>query len=174
MNASKLHNHSRLRPGFRAGFSLIELVIVIVIIGIIAAIAIPRMSRGSQGAAESSLRANLAVMRNAIELFITEHEGVMPSTTGATFTDQLTKNTDIAGAVGTTAGTHIYGPYMREIPNLPVNSSVAGRKGKNGVATADAVGVGWIYTNPTTTTWNLVANTGTQTASDGTTLYNTW
>lgn len=173
MNAMNLHNKLSNRINIRRGFSLIELVIVIVIIGIIAAIAIPRMSRGSQGAAESSLRANLAVMRNAIELFITEHEGVLPSTTGATFADQMTKNTDINGNVGTTAGTHIYGPYMREIPKLPVNSSVAGRKGTNGVATADAAGIGWLYTNPTATTWELKPNTGTATAQD-TSLYSSW
>lgn len=168
MDSVKLNNRFNSSAGIRRGFSLIELVIVIVIIGIIAAIAIPRMSRGSQGAAESSLRANLAVMRNAIELFITEHEGVLPSTTGATFADQMTKNTDISGNVGTTAGTHIYGPYMREIPKLPVNSSVAGRKGQNGVATADAAGIGWLYTNPTTTTWELKPNTGTAKGQDNT------
>jgi prepilin-type N-terminal cleavage/methylation domain-containing protein len=56
-------------------FSLIELVIVVVIIGIIAAIAIPRMSRGAAGAADSSLTANLAVLRNSIDLYQTEHGG---------------------------------------------------------------------------------------------------
>ena len=171
MNAMNLHNRLSTRAAIRRGFSLIELVIVIIIIGIIAAIAIPRMSRGSQGAAESSLRANLAVMRNAIELFVTEHEGKVPVV--ATFEDQMTKNTDIDGNVGTTAGMHIYGPYMREIPKLPVNSSIANRKGKNGVAAADAAGIGWLYTNPTATTWDLKPNTGTATGQD-TTAYNTW
>ena len=54
------------------GFSLLELVIVVVIIGIIAAIAIPRMSRGSAGAADAALTGNLAVLRNAIDLFAAE------------------------------------------------------------------------------------------------------
>jgi prepilin-type N-terminal cleavage/methylation domain-containing protein len=48
-------------------FSLIELVIVIVIIGIIAAIAIPRVSRGASNAGEAALKADLRVLRNAIE-----------------------------------------------------------------------------------------------------------
>ncbi len=60
---------SRSDPRRKRAFSLIELVIVVVIIGIVAAIAIPRMSRGSEGAAESSLVADLSVMRKAIDLY---------------------------------------------------------------------------------------------------------
>ena len=61
------------------GFSLIELVIVVVIIGIIGAIAIPRMSRGAKGAADSAVTANLTVLRNALDLYSTEHVGVYPT-----------------------------------------------------------------------------------------------
>ena len=60
----------------RRAFSLIELVIVIVIIGIIAAIAVPRMSRGAAGATDAALRADLATLRAAIDLYHTEHEGI--------------------------------------------------------------------------------------------------
>src|SRR5438477_6605876 len=62
----------------KRAFSLVELVIVIVIIGIIAAIAIPRVSRGSKGAGESSLSSNLAVLRNAVEMYATEHGSTFP------------------------------------------------------------------------------------------------
>ena len=72
----------------RRAFSLIELVIVVVIIGIIGAIAIPRMSRGAAGAADSSLVADLAVMRSAIDLYKAEHGGDLPKLT--TFSDQPT------------------------------------------------------------------------------------
>ncbi len=68
----------------KRAFSLIELVIVVVIIGIVAAIAIPRMSRGSEGAAEAAVVADLAVMRNAIDLFTVEHIGDLP-TSAASF-----------------------------------------------------------------------------------------
>jgi general secretion pathway protein G len=106
---------TRQRPG---GFSLIELVIVVVIIGIIAAIAIPRLSRGSAGAADSALSGNLAVLRNAIDLYATEHGGAFPKL--VQFSDQLTKYTDGSGAVGIKDATHIYGPYVRKVPTLPV------------------------------------------------------
>lgn len=124
----------------RRGFSLIELVIVVVIIGIIAAIAIPRMSRGATGANESNLTANLRVLRNAIDLFQTEHEGTYPA--AGTIDTQLTQYTDITGAVSATKDTtHVYGPYIRSIPPLPVGA----KKGKSGIAAADGASVGWIY-----------------------------
>src|SRR5215218_7529280 len=71
---SSIQNNLNKRTGVRysRAFSLIELVIVVVIIGIIAAIAIPKMSRGSAGAADSALQGNLAVLRNAIDLYSTE------------------------------------------------------------------------------------------------------
>ncbi len=165
MNASKSYNRFSNTAGIRRGFSLIELVIVIVIIGIIAAIAIPRMSRGSQGATESSLRANLAVMRNAIELFTTEHEGTKP--TVALFVTQLTAKTQMDGTVSGTATDNIYGPYLREVPKMPV----AGQgKGYSAVAAAAAANVGWVYN---ATTGEINANS-TVTSSDGTTTYGSW
>src|SRR5688572_31164134 len=99
----------------RGGFSLIELVIVVVIIGIIAAIAIPRMSRGTAGAADSALGGNLNVLRNAIELYATEHASKFPGHHAtATPEEALTMYTDDAGATSATrTGNFIYGPYLR-------------------------------------------------------------
>jgi prepilin-type N-terminal cleavage/methylation domain-containing protein len=127
----------------RGAFSLIELVIVVVIIGIIAAIAIPRLSRGSAGAADSALTANLAVLRKSIELYQAEH-GAFP--TASNIDNQLTLFTDDSGATSATkTSTHIYGPYIRAIPALPVGA----KKGGNDIAAADGVGVGWIYVEST-------------------------
>jgi len=124
----------------RRAFSLIELVIVVVIIGIIAAIAIPRMSRGATGAADSSLTANLAVLRNAIDLFQTEHNGTYPAV--GTITAQLTTYSDDTGTANATkTNIFVYGPYLRAVPPLPVGA----KKGSSGIAAADGAGVGWIY-----------------------------
>ena len=143
------------RPGSRRGFSLIELVIVVVIIGIIAAIAIPRMSRGSQGATESALAGSLSVLRNAIDLYQTEHQIYPAATVGdgqAVFERQLTKYTDSAGGsnlTGTKDASHTYGPYLRKLPPLPVGP--AAKKGQSTVKVAldtDLPGTGneaWIY-----------------------------
>src|SRR5207253_6427253 len=93
-------------------FSLIELVIVIVILGIIGAIAIPRMSRGAQGAADGALIADLARLRNAIDLYQAEHGGTYPDLVTNQGT-QLTQYTDDNGAVvAAKDATHIYGPYL--------------------------------------------------------------
>jgi prepilin-type N-terminal cleavage/methylation domain-containing protein len=140
---------------FRRGFSLIELVIVVVIIGIIAAIAIPRMSRGAEGAADSALVGNLAVLRNAIDLFHTEHEGLYP--TEAAIENQLLQYSEMDGTVSANKTTDaIFGPYLRSIPPMPIPSD---RRGATGIANADAAGIGWLYTEAT---GKIHANTGTK------------
>lgn len=135
------------------GFSLIELVIVVVIIGIIGAIAIPRLSRGSAGAADSALVGDLAVLRNAIDLYATEHNGTLPA--AGTVATQLTQYSDINGGTSATkTATHIYGPYVRKIPPAPVGP----KKGETGIAAADAAGIGWLY-DATTGTITINATT---------------
>jgi prepilin-type N-terminal cleavage/methylation domain-containing protein len=128
----------------RRGFSLLELVVAVVIIGIIAAIAIPRLSRGSAGAADSALAGSLAVLRSAVDLYSAEHNGAFP--TVANIGNALTQYTDHAGAVSATKdATHVFGPYVRQIPPLPVGA----KQGCTTVAAADGNGVGWIYTAAT-------------------------
>lgn len=146
----------------RSAFSLIELVIVVVIIGIIAAIAIPRMSRGAVGASESTLSGNLAVLRKAVDLYAGEHNGAFPK--AATFDTQLMGKTDIDGNVGTTAGTHIYGPYLRSIPVMNVGPA-AGRKGTITQGTKpDGTAGGWMYNENTGEVWANTADGETDTA----------
>lgn len=153
---------ARRTPGHR-GFSLLELVIVVVILGIIAAIAIPRMSRGSKGAAESALSGNLAVLRNAIDLYAAEHGGTYPVV--AQITDQLTQYTDFVGDPDPNKdATHVYGPYIRKVPPLPVGA----KKGSTGIAAVDGAGVGWIYTE---SPGNIRANTTASEKDDSGKLY---
>lgn len=53
----------------RNAFSLIEMVIVILILGIIAAVTAPRMFDTAAKAEENSTKQQLAVLRNAIEMY---------------------------------------------------------------------------------------------------------
>ena len=143
----------------RRGFSLLELVIVVVIIGIIAAIAIPRLSRGTAGAADSALSGNLAVLRNAIDLYASEHSGKFP--TLAKIDVQLTNYTDASGADGARDATHIYVPYVRKIPPAPVGPA------KDMTGFTDAAGPsgkGWVYTE---TTGEVKVNATTETDAAG-------
>ena len=143
------------------GFSLLELVIVVVIMGIIAAIAIPRMSRGSAGAADAALAADLAVMRNAIDLFAAEHNGDLP--TLANIESQLTQYSDAAGsAQAARDATHIYGPYLRKVPPQKVGPE----KGQTGFTkTAGTANFGWVYNE---TTGEVAPNTTTEKDASGT------
>lgn len=167
------------RPKFgKPGFSLVELVVVIVIIGILAAIAIPRLSRGSAGAGYSAVAANLSIVRNAINLYATEHNGAYPGPDEAGFVDKLTKYTDVGGTVSSTKTTTAkFGPYLAAIPPCPVGEN-AGKSTANKVL-IDATnnpptpnpsgGEGWVY-NPNTGVF--LPNT-TQT-DDGGKAFNTY
>ena len=131
----------------RSAFSLIELVIVVVIIAIIGAIAIPKMSRGAAGEAESALIQNLSVLRSALDLYQTENGGNYPTAANASAA-LLTYNDGMGSAVtyaSSKDSTHIYGPYLRSIPALPVGAA----KGNSGIAAAAGAGVGWIYIQAT-------------------------
>lgn len=125
------------------GLTLVEVLIVVVLMGIIAAVAIPRFSTTTQEALENTLDANLASMRNAIELYAAQHAGRYPGqlkeTDGSTavandteaataFVAQLTQYSNIDGKTSTSkdAANFPYGPYFREgIPkaSLPTESN---------------------------------------------------
>lgn len=151
-------------------FSLVELVIVIVIIGVIAAIAIPRLSRGATGADESGLRGDLAVLRNAIELYASEHSGDYP---GATIVNQLTMYTDSTGATNATKSTQFkFGPYIRKpFPALKVGANAGSSAvlivASGAPAVNEAGGEGWVYSSDT---GDIIANSG-DTAEDGVTTF---
>ena len=147
-------NNLPLTPRRRA-FSFIELAIVVVIIGIIAAVAIPRMSRGSAGAADSAMAMDLALLRNAVDMYQSEHNGAYPAASGSiTVPELLLEYSDQYGQKISTAkdagpNQILYGPYLRSIPAISAGPS----KGSNGIAVSTTTGVtasggpgiGWLY-----------------------------
>ncbi|QDU36238.1 Type II secretion system protein G precursor [Maioricimonas rarisocia] len=63
------------------GFTLIELVIVVLVIGILAATVAPRFTKVTDSSRESSVRENLRLVRQAIELHLAHH-GSYPGDAG--------------------------------------------------------------------------------------------
>ena len=125
-------------------FSLLEVVIVVAILAVLAAIGIPRLSRGTSGAADASLMADLRLLRHAIDHYALEHGRSYP--TADRIGDQLTQYTDSAGDVQAMRDmTHCYGPYLRSIPPLPVGT----KKGATGISNNAAAASGWYYTEST-------------------------
>ncbi len=128
-----------------AGFTLIELLIVVIILAIISAIAIPQFSAATSDAQQSAADANLAAVRNAIELYRAQHTGnVYPglraseggaceggtvgkgkANTVEAFQDQLMYASDKDGRTcSIPSDTYRYGPYLRQgIPVDPFGNS---------------------------------------------------
>ena len=129
----------------RAGFTLVELLIVVIIIAVLAAIIVPQFSSSTIDAKEAALDANLARVRSAIELFHAQHANIYPGavdTTGATcpsggtagtgtansaqaLIDHMLLYSDANGKTCTVGDTTFrYGPYFRK--GFP-NDSVSGK-----------------------------------------------
>ena len=116
----------------RAGFTLVELLIVVIILAILAAIVVPQFVASSDDARLAAMDSNLRNFRASVALYNQQHgeypaalgDGVnLPNTEGA-FLTQLTTFTDAAGDSNATKdATHIYGPYLTRssMPAEPIS-----------------------------------------------------
>jgi len=142
----------------KKAFTLVEILIVVAILGILAAIVIPTFSGHIQEAKEAAAKDDLRILRNAIELYASQHNNVPPGyPLGNTslnpvylfFITQLTYFSDKDGRYNNSIRTDAYplGPYLSAIPKNPFNGLETVKmtaNGQNMPAQADGIG-GWIY-----------------------------
>jgi prepilin-type N-terminal cleavage/methylation domain-containing protein len=128
----------------RQAFTLVELVLVTVILGILVAVAAPKFLETNNDAADSSLRENLRVLRDAIERYVAANSGVLPGDAGA----EADLKQDLA-------------PYLRKFPNNPLKGSDSVYVQTTGTPfTAEqGGGYGWLYD---ASTGDIRANSGRQ------------
>lgn len=150
-------------------FTMVELIIVILILGILAAIAIPQFISATSDAKTATLQANLAVVRNSINLYYHQHNATMPGAkkvdgTGVdtvagdnpvAFVNQLTIYTDATGKTNASLDRTLYpyGPYL--VNGIPTNvknnlATVSVVDDADALTVADITGLtGWIYSKTT-------------------------
>ncbi|MER3496037.1 MAG: hypothetical protein C4320_04060 [Armatimonadota bacterium] len=113
------------------------MLIVIIIIAVLAAIAIPKFANSSQKSKESALRANLKVVRNAVEMF-KQDTGLNP----VTITDVAANSAPATGNNGTgdVALSNWKGPYVASMPKDPVSGNDFGYTKTTGAVLSSATG----------------------------------
>jgi prepilin-type N-terminal cleavage/methylation domain-containing protein len=141
-SVAKTKNYE-LRTTNSKAFTLVEILIVTAILGILAAIVIPEFQSHATQAKEAAAKENLRILRDAIERYANDHNGVAPG--------YLSNNPALTPTAVITV-VHLK-TYLSTIPKNPINNLntiLVLRNSENFPATANE-STGWIY-KPSTKT----------------------
>jgi prepilin-type N-terminal cleavage/methylation domain-containing protein len=135
----------------RAGFTLVEVLIVVVIMAVLAATIIPQFTDSSKDARTSTVKFNLHTLRSQIEMYKSQHDGKAPAAGLA----ELTLKTNYKGTTATSDGPLVYGPYIQKIPENPLTGSNTVKTVSASPAVAGDVTTtdGWLYHPATGGLW---------------------
>ncbi|HOQ05487.1 MAG TPA: type II secretion system protein [Anaerohalosphaeraceae bacterium] len=130
-----------------SAFTLVELMIVVAILGILAALILPEVQGYSQRAKEAAAKENLRILRDAIERYALDHNGVPPGYPG-------NDPTKTPSSLFVFSQLTIVNKYLRRIPKNPFNGYSSFYIVNNGTIT-DGMAItlphGWVY-QPSTKT----------------------
>lgn len=91
-----------MRNTLRAGFTLVEILIVVVILGILAAIVVPQFTNASNEAVKGALESQLQTINSQVELYRVRNNGASP--------------TLAAGEANDGWGELVGGEYLKDVP----------------------------------------------------------
>ncbi len=135
----------------KRAFTLVEILIAVAILGILAAVVLPTFQGHVQQAKESAAKDNLRILRNTIELYAAQHDGVPPG-----YANNDPSNTPLyASFFGQLV---LLGNYLSELPENPFNGKCSAKMiGNSADFPVEPVMIdtyGWIY-KPATKTIKL-------------------
>src|SRR5688572_21434332 len=107
----------------RAGFTLMELLIVIIVIAVLAAIALPRFINSGLRSKEASLKSNLKIYRTATQLFLNDTGAYPADLSALSAASAPASGLDAAGSAKSIIATDWKGPYIDAVMTDPVSSS---------------------------------------------------
>jgi len=96
-----------MRRTSKAGFTLVEILIVVVILGILAAIVVPQFTNASNEAVKGAIQSQLQTINSQMELYRVRNQGAYPSEV---------EDSGFLGEDNEGWGTLVGGEYLKEIP----------------------------------------------------------
>ena len=134
----------------RAGFTLVEVLIVVMIMGILAAAVIPRVSSSAHDAREEALNFNEHELQKLLKVYMLQHDGAAPTVVKASL-PQLLSATNASGTIGASGPDYPFGPYAQG-GKMPMNTVVESNTVLSVAKFPPAVkggSAGWLYHEPT-------------------------